>query len=230
MPDRLPYSQRINDIPAYSCTEASRFLEIPVSTVRAWIRGQPYRTKTGEHLFARVIIPADETTGYLSFGNMVELFVLKCLRRTHEVPLPRIRDAIERIRGTFHSQHPLADLELLTDRRDVFIERFGEYLNLSRSGQIEMKRELEHCLKRIERESGIPRKLFPGKTMKIAIDPRVNFGRPTLVGAGIPTEVIWERNSSGEDVDFLAGDYQCAPSLIREAIEYEADTRAVRAA
>ncbi len=229
--DRLPYLKRINEIPAYSCAEAARYLAIPVTTVRAWIRGQPYQTKSGERFFRRVILPADEETSMLSFGNLIELFVLSSMRRAHRVPLKNIREAIQRTRDTFRTEHPMSDLDLLTDKTDVFIETFGEYLNLSRGGQIEMKAELADCLLKIEKDaSGIPRKLYPrGVQVRIAIDPRINFGRPSIVGAGIPTEVVYERFSSGEDFDFLATDYRCDKSLIQQAVEYESLARNVAA-
>lgn len=223
----MPYLKKINDLPAYSAAESARFLGIPVTTVRAWIRGQPYMTKSGERFFRRVIVPADPETGSLSFGNLVETYVLGSLRRVHGVPLHNIRSAIERTRVEFHTEHPLSDLDLLTDRTDVFVEQFGEYLNLSKDGQIEMKAQLVDCLRRVEKDSaGIPRRLFPRKDHSgIVIDPRVNFGRPSIAAAGIPTEVVFERFSSGEDLDFLAKDYRCERPLIQEAVEYERHSR-----
>jgi uncharacterized protein (DUF433 family) len=224
MSERLPYLKRINELPAYSCAEAARYLVLPVSTVRAWIHGQPYKTKSGEHYFQRVVIPADEETKSLSFGNLVELFVLSSLRRVHNVSLKNVRAAIHLTREHFGTQHPLSDLQLLTDNSDVFVERFGEYLNLSRDGQLEMKAELKDCLRKIEKDaSGIPRRL--SVAAKITIDPRVNFGRPSIVGVGIPTEVVFDRFNSGESIDFLATDYRCQGDLLEEAIKYERFSR-----
>ena len=225
--DGMPYLKKINELAAYSAAEAARFLGIPVTTVRAWIRGQPYMIKSGERFFRRVIVPADPESGSLSFGNLIEVFVLNSLRRVHGVPLRNIRSAIERTRKDFRTDHPLSDLDLLTDRTDLFIEQFGEYLNLSKAGQIELKAELVECLRRIDKDSaGIPRRLFPRKDhARIAIDPRINFGRPSIVGSGILTEVVFERFASGEDLDFLAKDYRCERQLIQKAVEYERHSR-----
>lgn len=226
-PTTLPYVERVNLLPAYSATEAARFLEIPKTTVRAWIRGQHYHIKSGERLFKRVIIPADEEGGYLSFINLIELMVLEELRKRFTIPLSTVRLAIQNARNYFKTEHPLADLKLLTDLRDVFVEQFGTYLDLSRPQQTVMKEILESCLLKIDNDaSGIPRKLYPkGKSGVVEIDPLINFGRPSITGVGIATEVIFERHRSGETTDFLASDYRCDHNLIESAIEYEHASR-----
>ena len=75
----------------------------------------------------------------MSFQNLEELYVLSSLRRFHAVPLKNVRNAIAYLREAVRTDHPLADRDLLTDRSDLFIEKAGKYLNLSRAGQLEMK-------------------------------------------------------------------------------------------
>lgn len=63
------------DVPAYSITQAARWLQIPRSTTRAWALGQEG--------FRGVIRIADPRSKTLSFRNLVELHVLAALRREH---------------------------------------------------------------------------------------------------------------------------------------------------
>jgi len=226
-PTTLPYVARVNLLPAYSVTEAARFLGIPRATVRAWIRGQSYKTKGGERLFRRVVIPSDEETGYLSFTNLIELMVLEELRKKVSIPLKTVRLAIENARKHFKKEHPLADLKLLTVQRDIFVKHLGTYLDLSRPEQGVLNEVLESCLQKIHNDtSGIPRKLYPKeKSNPVEIDPLINFGRPSITGVGIATEVIFFRHRSGETIDFLASDYRCDRTLIESAIEYESSSR-----
>jgi uncharacterized protein (DUF433 family) len=53
------------------------------------------------------------------------------------------------------------------------------------------------------------------------IDPQVSFGRPVLVGTGIPTAVIAGRYKAGESMDALADDYGRQRFEIEEAIRCE---------
>ena len=55
----------------------------------------------------------------------------------------------------------------------------------------------------------------------MVIDPRVSFGRPSIIGTGIPTSIIAERYKAGESVEDLADDYGLQPLQIQEAIRSE---------
>lgn len=55
----------------------------------------------------------------------------------------------------------------------------------------------------------------------VVIDPRISFGRPVLVGTGIPTFILAERYKAGESIDELADDYGCNRFQIEEAIRCE---------
>ena len=162
--------------------------------------------------------------------NLVEVHVLDAIRREHNIPLEKVRMAVTYLSKQFPSKHPLADREFETDGINLFIQKFGQLINISQAGQLAMKEVLEAHLHRIERDvAGIPVKLYPFTRKRdsqeepkaIVIDPRVSFGRPVLVGTGIPTAMIAERYKAGESVDDLANDYGRKRLEIEEAIRCE---------
>ncbi|MDE0025000.1 MAG: hypothetical protein OXP69_11375 [Spirochaetaceae bacterium] len=175
------------EVPTYTPTEVARIIRRPVSTVRSWTRGARYMTNAGEQFWPPVVT-ADPP--YLSFQNLVELYVLSSLRNLHGVRLSRIRIAIDYLRKVEGTTHPLADYRLLTDRSDVFVETAGEYLNLSRDGQLELKAQLLKCMKQVDRGiDGFPNKLWllDSRNNKAAeVDPEIRFGQPRIPGTGIP--------------------------------------------
>ena len=97
-----------------------------------------------------------------------------------------------------------------------------------------MRNLLEAHLRRIERdEAGFAVRLFPFTRKRqleeprvVVIDPYVSFGRPVLVGTGIPTAVIAERYKAGESVDQLGNDYGRERDEIEEAIRCELEVEA----
>lgn len=217
------------DAPAYPPGLAAQWLRLPTSTVRAWVLGQTYRCEGKPRRFEPVIRTADPEARLLSFRNLVEVHVLAAMRRNHQITLQNIRRAVDYMREQLRMEHPLASQSMLTDGRDILVDFFGEVLNVSRPGQIEMRRILEAYIKRIEHEpEDVPARLYPFTTNDIAeltklvvIDPRLQFGQPCLAKAGIPTSVIAQRYKSGESIDDIAADYEQERLSIEEALRYE---------
>jgi uncharacterized protein (DUF433 family) len=201
----------------------SRYLNIPVSTVRWW--------SVGRDQYDGVIEPA--STGrpvLLSFYNLVELHVLGVIRRDHNIKMPNVRSAIDYLRQRLKAcSHPLIRHEMQTDGVHLFIERLGELINISLEGQRAMQEVMQEALKRIVwDESGLPRKLFPytrstitNAPSLVVIDPHLSGGRPVILGTGLATEIIAERYKAGESVEELAKDYGRDEDEIEEAIRCE---------
>jgi uncharacterized protein (DUF433 family) len=222
------------EIPQYSVWEAAHWLKIPPATLRSWIKGRDYATRHyGKRAFEPVIMLPDKQLPLLSFINLVEAHVLDSLRYKHSVPLPNVRDAISYLRDSLDSKHPLADYAFKLRGVDLVIEEADEILNVSRKGQLGLKGIIESYLKRIEYDpdEGIAAHLYPylkrhpkeleDEPKLVLIDPRISFGKPILVGVGVPTAVVADRRAAGEKVGELAKDYGCEASEIEKAIEYE---------
>src|SRR5467141_1635843 len=115
----------LREMPAYGIPEAAGYLRLPVSTLRAWLLGQYYRAGDHPKLFKPVIDIANRKDRQLSFINLVEAFVLAGIRREHEIPLPKVRKAVDYLRRTFNTKKPLADEQFETDGVDLFVEKMG---------------------------------------------------------------------------------------------------------
>jgi uncharacterized protein (DUF433 family) len=221
-------------LPAYSVSDAAHYLRIPRSTLRAWVAGQRYRKNGGYGLFQPIIALPDNRLGLLSFINLVEAHVLDALRTQHQIPLQKVRRALQYLARQLHTSHPLAEQRFETDGVNLFVRRYGQLVNISESGQLAMRRVIETYLRRIERdEAGLVTRLYPftrkrnpDEPRAVVIDPRIAFGRPVLVGTGIPTAVVAERYKAGESVDELAGDYGRHRLEIEEALRCELDVAA----
>ncbi len=210
-----------DEVPAYTKAEVALYLQLAKSTVSAWTRGTTYTIHDGQKVpFYPVIAPAEPSL--LSFQNLVELFILKSLRRDHDVPLPNIRSAITALRERSGSEHPLAEYEILTDRRDIILEEFGKLLNLSRHGQLEMGEILESTLRHVGKENG---EWVFRPVDAVVFSPTRQFGRPCVVGTRIQTDLVFIRYTEGETVEDIAYDLECEATLIAGAIDYENELR-----
>ncbi len=205
------------EVPLYSQTEAAHCLAIPRSTVRYWLRGSP----SYPHPVVKSEIPEA-----LSFLNLVELFMIKALRRSHEVQLQSIRRAITYMERDLGIERPLLQ-DLETWGGDVFYRDLETVINISKGGQIALGKIIERFLLRVERDdANIPKELFPlvqdsYNDKPVSINPRVLFGRPTVQGTRIHTAFIARRVDAEEDINAIAEDYRMDPSLVMDALIYE---------
>jgi uncharacterized protein (DUF433 family) len=219
----------LRELPAYNIAEAAGYLRLPISTLRSWLLGQRYGTGTQPKFFRPVIEIADRKGRQLSFINLVEAFVLAGIRREHEIPLPKVRKAVDYLRRSFGTARPLADEQFETDGVDLFVEKMGALIGATQEGQIQMREMIRGRLERVQRDpSGIPEKivLFPSRSGRphagdVVIDPKLSFGRPVLDRFGVRTAILAERFDAGEDITVLAEEYSVPVEAIQNAIRCE---------
>ena len=217
------------NVAAYTVAEAAHYLRLPPATLRSWVFGRRYATTEGSSCFEPLIRPTSQTPPRLSFWNLIEAHVLRSLRTDHGVSVRALRSAIAYAEKELSIDRLLLRQELSTDAGTIFLERYGELIELSASGQLAMRRVLAEYLKRVERDSSkFPVQLYPflpagasAEERPIVIDARIAFGRPVLVRKSISTRVIAERLDAGESVDDVAADYDLDPSEIEQAAIYE---------
>jgi uncharacterized protein (DUF433 family) len=224
---------------AYTTSEAARYLRIPERTLFDWSFGHASRLKNERRQMPALIKVANADRHLLSFTNLAELHVLDALRRVHQIQMRKIRQTVLYLTREFKADHPLVHQEMWTDGLSVFIEHYGDLVNASQEGQLAMRQLVEAHLQRIERDvTGIVR-LFPltrkrlmgaevaaAEPRIIAIDPRVAFGRPVIMGSRIPTAEIAERFKAGESLKDLAADFRRPIEEIEEAVRLELDLEA----
>ncbi len=214
--------------PAYAFSDAARLVRVPRSTVRAWCLGQGEQSNEDRRRFEAVIELDDPDRRHVSFRNLVELHVLVAIRRQYRISLQNTRRAVTFMRDHLGGEHPLASHRMLTDGRDLLVREGSQLLNASRSGQVEMD-IVSAFLNRIEFDpEGALLRLFPFTTSSIdeatrpvVVDPRVQFGRPCVLGTGVPTDVLLERFLAGELIDDIATDYDVDRGLVEGAIRFE---------
>lgn len=217
------------DVPAYTLAEAARYVRLPVATLRSWVLGWQYPTAQGRAEFPPLIRPASRRPPWLSFANLIEAHVLRSLRTEHGVPVKALRSALAYAEKTLGIDRLLLRPELRADAGKVFLDRYGELIELTASGQLAMRRLFDEHLKRVEWDSSrFPVRLYPflsasapSAERPIVIDPRIAFGRPVVVSKGISTSTIADRVDAGESVNEIAADYDLAQSEIEQAVVYE---------
>jgi uncharacterized protein (DUF433 family) len=215
--------------PAYTVAEAARYLKVAPATLRSWVAGRPYPKASGTGHSSALIKPARTPPPTLSFWNLIEAHVLRSLRTEHGVSMDHLRKAINYAQKALRIDRLLLRPELRTEAGSVLLERYGQLIDLSASGQLAMRRLFAEHLARVEwdewkfpvRLYPFPSNAVPHSDRPISIDAKIAFGRPIIANRGVSTAAIAERIDAGESVDDVAEDYDLTVPEIEEAVLYE---------
>lgn len=212
------------DLARYSYFEAARATGVPATTIASWVRTKSVRTV--DRGFFRPVIerPGDAR---LSFYNLIEVHVLRSLRTIHSVRLEQVRRAAEVAESEYHIQKLLLSEQLRFAAGHLFLERYGEIVQLSPVEQLVMKEVFETYMSRIEFEGGVPSDFSPLERLTqtgrklILVSPFVSFGRPVVRRLGITTHTIAERINAGDSESEVREDFGLLPAELKEALAYE---------
>lgn len=209
--------------PTYTPAEAARYAGISAQSVARWRAGYTYRTHRGPRRSGPVTGGA--SAGLLSFNELLEVAVVAAARHAN-VSMRAVRRAVDAARQVYGVERPLAQLTFMHDGRDLFIreleaEGAHRYVNLSRYGQVAWE-HISDVLANLEYESGHAVRWFPeGRTVPIAIDPRVSFGRPYIFRKGVSTDAIRGRFLAGESLGFIVDDFDLTEEEAEAALRFE---------
>lgn len=224
----MPVAKDRREVPAYTFSDAAHYLRVPVSTLREWTCG---RHVHGKYTPPLVHLPrAASGRAALSFYNLVECHVLSAIRREHGVTLQRVRKALNVVRREKKIARPLLHEDFETDGVDLFVRELERLVNVSGgSWQYAMKDALEASLQRIERDAqGFPTRLFTfsdrprsDAPRSVVVNPSVAFGRPVIVGTGVPTSEVASRARAGEPIAEIADDFGITVDAAMQALTCE---------
>lgn len=213
------------DTPIYKFLEASRYLKIAPATLRSWVVGRSYPKGKGFAYFKPLIKSSGKAHHLLSFNNLIEAYVLRSLRQEHGVSIKAVRAALNYAQAEFNVPRLLLSHDLFTAAGNLFLQRYGELINLSKSGQLALRKMLEAHLQRIEWNRNLPIRLYPfidlDSNKLIAIDPLVKFGRPVIMRKAVSTASIVDRIDAGESLVAVADDYDLEVNEVEMAVLYE---------
>jgi uncharacterized protein (DUF433 family) len=172
-------------------------------------------------------LPDIDSKVALGFLDLIEvMFVGAFLDRG--VSWPMIHKVRERAAELYPSvTHPFCTKQFVTDGQRVFTEvhrETGESSLLEIATDQHVFAEITRpFLKQLEFRDGTTlERWWPlGVDSHIVVDPKKNFGQPTMSGEGIATQVLAETVEANGSVDEVARWYEISPKSVQEAVDYE---------
>jgi uncharacterized protein (DUF433 family) len=238
------------EVPLYTPWDTAHYLHVPLWALftltgrfRGWPEPEWFFWYFGRGFPGALLIDEDvpfpvipEGRSRISFQRFAGLFVRAATLQLLVEASPGGGRQLDRWENLFHAvwrglkdteQEPVPfDGAPIEERVDALVRPYAQRLDDEHLALLRKWFALR--LERIDATDGVPARLYPfsrdpaeKSPRVIVIDPRLRFGRPTVAGRGIPTDILFERHQAGDSVAELAGDYGLATEEVEEAIRYE---------
>ncbi|MGN6126896.1 MAG: DUF433 domain-containing protein [Humibacter sp.] len=220
------------DRPIYAYSDVDRLVGLRSGTARRWLEGYERAGRFYDPVLR------EQPTGYdiVTWGEMVEARLLAEFR-SRQVPVQRLRPAVERLRKEF-GRYPLAQARPFIDvegrelvrvvQEELGIDR-PLRLVVVRNGQVMLAQATERFRQAVHYEGGVVTRLSPDvRTPEVVMDPARAFGQPAV--RNVRSDALAEDFRAGSSREALADLYDLTPSQVDEAIRFELIASRERAA
>lgn len=212
----------------YTVPEAFKLTGVSKERIRRWLRG--YRSASRKKKYSPLWegqLPPIENKLALGFLDLIEIkFVDAFLNKG--VSWPMIHQVREKAKSLYPDvSHPFCTKKFFTDGRQIFIDlhkETGEPSLFEIANDQHVFAELTRSfLKELEFKNGtMLERWWPlGTDHNVVLDPRKNFGQPTIFNEGIPTQVLAKSFKANGSVETVARWYEISPESVQEAVDYE---------
>lgn len=217
--------------PAYSLAEASRLTGLSVWRVSSYLRGYKkiyeYGGREKKLTKPGVVEQSLSESTYASFLDLVDLLVIDELRK-RDFSLQFLRNALEEAKEILGTPH-FARSTFYTHSKEIILDlpKEGYMIKLLSGRQSAMPPIIESLSSKLEFEDltefGFAKRFFPlGKDQPIVVDPQISFGRPTLVGWGVPTDNIYDLYlGESKQIEPVTKWFEIPSAEIQAAVQFE---------
>ena len=217
---------KILSSPIYTIAEASRLVNISRGRISRWLRGYSYPGGIQGPVITRKI--SNEST-YASFLDLIDLlFVKRFINKGFT--LQYVRKALEDARKYLGTPH-FARNKFFTNSQQIILDLpdSSGLVVLLTDGQRAMNEIIENVYDKVDFEEatefGFAQRWYPtpeGKQGLIVIDPRISFGRPSIMGRGVATENVFDLFlGENKKVEPVSNWFNLPKHEIRAAVQFE---------
>jgi len=207
-------------VPNYRIREAARYAHLSTQTVAKW------HTKPGAN--RRSTLSTKEKGASLSYLQLIEVAVVSSFRKAG-VKLKKIEAAREYLSRQLEAEFPFAEYRFKTDGKELWMD-YAQFeadagdntlLAASKGGQLAWS-DIIGRLQEFDYEDdhGLAiRWHVAGRDENVIIDPRIQFGAPSV--EGVATWAFKGRWQAGEELDDIADDFGVSNFDVLAALRFE---------
>lgn len=220
----------------YGLSDASKLIRVPRRQLKRWLFGYDYsraldgarKTYHSPPLWRTAF--ADDAGHDLSIG-FADLLEARVVNEfvAHGVHLTVVRKCLQKAREILGADHPFTQTRFCTDGKTIYAEALADLkrehglLDLH-SSQFAFKEVIKPSLYAgIEYRGGRAARWYPlARSKAVVMDPQVQFGKPVVAAAGVPTGAIYSAYlAEGERRAAVAKTFDISSAEVDAALRFE---------
>ncbi len=161
----------------------------------------------------------------VSFHTLIEFYIFYQFKDAG-VSTHRILRAHQELASMYQTPFPFANSKILdgihcVGKKIVFEIREDEIIDLDSTKQLNLK-FIKNFINKLDFDkNNIAKRLYPlGKSNSVIVDPKHQFGQPTISGTNLFPETIYNLYKNKETKKFISASYSISLKQISDAIEY----------
>jgi uncharacterized protein (DUF433 family) len=204
---------------AYAVPDIAVILGLPQAKVRR-VLNELWDVRLGKEFFGEEISMRIARQKFVSFHVLIEFFVYFELRE-RGVSSQRILKARKAMTKDLDTPHPFATASVLHTRKKIWYEFEQDIIDADGTRQTNLGEIIEQFSEKIDfNGEKLAVRFWPlGKNRHVVVDPKHQFGAPTVPGTNVNAQVLYQMSRSGEQVETLAALYDLTEQDVRDAIQ-----------
>lgn len=218
----------------YTPAEAALYARVHVQTMNRWLFGD----RRGEAVLTPQLAGDDQR--FVTFLDFVQSLSVRQIRIDLEVPLPKIRQAINNARERYGVDYPLAMDHTTYLYGGELIIRQGreteeEYTQIS--GKEAHHKMIQKVVRVYMKDltfdpNGLANNYtaYTYEQVKVSMNPHFRFGEPLIRSCGHTARLLWESARAEGSVEAAAAEYGITPDEVEAGYRYYESLQIPRAA
>lgn len=194
----------------YLIRDVAAILMLPYSRVRHLMKGFWHGSTFGE-----------EKNRAINFYGLIEFYTFFQLRELG-VTANEIKKAHSILAKDLNVKYPFALSGIKTDGKKVWYETLENLIKVDGKKQFASKEFIVEFLHKIDfGENKVAMRFYPLNNSKlVVVDPKHQFGQPTIAGRNIAVSIIKKLYDGGESVNDISKLYEIKDSQVFDALKY----------
>lgn len=194
--------------------DVSQILQLPNKKVQRWLKDFWDGRFACDYTYSF----GDEKNKAVNFFTLIEFFTFYHLRKSG-LSAQKIQKYHTLLSKELNTIYPFART-IHTDGKSIWYESLDELIKADGKRQIDFKAILEPFLDKIEfGKNGLATRYFPvPNSKKIVVDPKHQFGQPTIFGRNIKTSTIYNLYKGGEPNENICKLYDLSMKEVKDAL------------